>query len=53
MVKEKLKDGKAYFICEACGFAYLDTETTQRCEDWCNKHHSCNLEITKDAVKAE
>jgi len=51
MVKEIEKQGKKYYICEECGFAYMDKETAQKCEDWCNKHHSCNLEITKSAVQ--
>ena len=50
MVSEKIKDGKKYFICEECDFAYLDKETAQKCTDWCNKYHQCNLEITKAAV---
>ncbi|MCH7940475.1 MAG: hypothetical protein IH842_00660 [Thaumarchaeota archaeon] len=51
MVEEIKKEGKKYNICEECGFAYMDKETAQKCEDWCNKHHSCNLEITKSAVQ--
>jgi len=51
MVKEQEKDGKIYYICEACGFAYKDRELAQKCEDWCNKYKSCNLEITDHAVQ--
>ena len=50
MVKETKKGGKAYFVCEECGFAYGTENLAQECEDWCRKHHSCSLEITKHAV---
>ena len=51
MVKEITKDGKKYFQCESCGFLYEDKELAQKCEDFCNKYHSCSLEITKHAVE--
>ena len=51
MVKEITKDGKRYFICEACNMAYNDKELAQKCEDFCNKYHSCSLEITKHTVE--
>ena len=53
MVKKADKERKTYFICEACGFAYKDMKIAKECEDYCNKHHSCPLEITKNAVKLE
>ena len=53
MVKTVTKDDKNYYVCEECGFAYKEEETAQKCQDWCNKYKSCNLEITKDAVKLE
>ena len=51
MVKEVEKDGKKYYKCEECDFLYKDKELSKKCESWCNEHHSCNLEITKHAVK--
>ena len=51
IVKEIEKKGKKYYVCEECEFAYMDRETAQKCQDWCNEHHSCNIEITKNAVK--
>lgn len=50
MVKEISKDGTKYFVCEECSFVYLDKETAQECEDYCNKYKSCNIEITKKAI---
>ena len=50
MVKETKKGGKAYYICEECGFAYGTGKLAQKCEDWCSAHNSCSLEITKHAV---
>lgn len=40
------------YFCEICKFAYKDRETAGKCEDWCMKHKSCSLEITKSAVGA-
>lgn len=49
MVK-KLKEGKKYFMCEECRMKYEDEGIAKKCEDWCSRHHSCNLEITKHAI---
>jgi len=51
MVQETLKGKNKFFICEACGFAYKSKEHAKECEEWCNQHQSCNLEITKFATK--
>lgn len=53
MVKELQKNGKPYYICEECGFAYEQREWAQKREAWCQEHHSCNLEITEHAVPLE
>lgn len=50
MVEEKIKDNKKYFICEECKFAYKEKEWARKCEEWCKKNHSCNIEITKHAI---
>jgi hypothetical protein len=50
MVTEKTIAGNRMFLCEVCGFGYLDKETAQKCEDWCRKTGTCSLEITKKAV---
>lgn len=51
MVREIDKRKKKYFQCESCNFYYLNSEIAKKCEDFCNKHKSCNIEITKHAVK--
>jgi hypothetical protein len=39
-----------FFICEECKLKYKDKEWAEKCESWCKKYKSCNLEITKHAV---
>jgi predicted ATP-dependent serine protease len=50
MVREIKANGKTLYVCEACGFAYEQQEWAQKCQKWCEEHHSCNLDITKHAV---
>ncbi len=50
MVKEIEEKSKKYFVCEICGFGYNEKNTAQKCQNWCSKHKSCNLQITKNAV---
>ncbi|MBI5392221.1 hypothetical protein HZB00_04430 [Candidatus Woesearchaeota archaeon] len=40
-----------YYICDECKLKYGDNALAQKCENWCRKHKSCNLEITKHAIK--
>lgn len=49
MVKMVINDEKVY-QCEECGFEYEEKEWAEKCEAWCKKHHSCNIEITKHAT---
>ena len=51
MVKEMRKNNKTLYLCEECGFAYESKELANKCQNWCDEHHSCNLEITKNAVQ--
>jgi len=39
------KNDKVWYQCEECGFFYADKTWAEKCEAWCKKHHSCNLEI--------
>ena len=48
MVKEN-KEMKCYY-CEECEMAYVDKKKACQCEEWCKKHKSCSLEITKYAI---
>jgi hypothetical protein len=51
MVKETKKSGKVYFICEECGLIYSERGWAEKCQDWCAKNKTCNLEITKHAIR--
>ena len=51
MVKEIKKLGKVYYQCEECEFYYKDKKWAKKCEDFCKKHKSCSIEITKHTVK--
>lgn len=51
MVKEEVKKGKTYFRCEDCGFFYETRELAQKCQNFCEEHKSCSLEITKHAIQ--
>lgn len=39
------------YKCPECGLEYQEKEWAKKCEDWCKKNKSCNLEITKHAFK--
>ena len=39
------------WVCEECGLRYKNKMWAERCEKWCKEHKSCNLEITRHAVK--
>ncbi len=50
MVTEIRKGSRRLYICDVCGFAYAERKWAERCQKWCEEHHSCNLDITKHAV---
>lgn len=52
MVK-KMKNGVKLHVCKACGFAYKDKKWADACYQWCSAHNSCNIEITKHAMKSQ
>ena len=41
---------KKVYICDVCNFAYTKKGLAEKCEDWCKKHKSCSLEITKSSI---
>lgn len=51
MVRKIEKQGKEYFQCDECKFLYEDKIWAEKCEKWCKEKHSCNLDITKHAIK--
>jgi len=51
MVNKEKIDNKPYFQCEICRFYYDKKKWAEKCQSWCDEHQSCNIEITKHAVK--
>jgi uncharacterized paraquat-inducible protein A len=39
-----------YYKCEECNMLYTTSDMAKKCEAWCKKHGTCNVEITKHAV---
>ncbi|OGF65339.1 hypothetical protein A2Z53_02395 [Candidatus Giovannonibacteria bacterium RIFCSPHIGHO2_02_42_15] len=40
------------YQCPECGLHYGKKEKAEECEAWCREHHSCNLEITSQAIES-
>ncbi len=53
MVKDVDKNGKTVFACEECGYVYEEKEWAEKCQDWCHRSQSCNLEITAHGTPPE
>ena len=51
MTREIQRNNQAYYICEACDFAYTEEKWARDCEEFCTQHHGCSIEITQHAVK--
>jgi beta-lactamase regulating signal transducer with metallopeptidase domain len=39
------------YKCPECGLEYQEKEWAEKCEAWCRKNKSCNLEITKHSIQ--
>lgn len=39
------------YKCQECGLEYKEKKWAEKCQDWCSKYKSCNLEIIKHAIK--
>lgn len=39
------------YLCTECRLSYKERLWAKKCEAWCKEHQSCNLEITKHAIK--
>lgn len=50
MVKALKKNNKDLYQCDVCGYKYEEKEWADKCEAWCNRHSSCNLEITANGI---
>lgn len=49
--RRRLKSKKTLYQCAECGFHYEDKKQAERCEAWCKKHKSCNIEIIASAIE--
>ncbi len=50
MVKKVKRKGEVLYVCEVCGLAYEEKKWAEKCQEWCQEHESCNLEIIEHAV---
>jgi len=41
------------FQCEECKLFYKEKSIAEKCQAWCKKHKSCNIEIIKYSVSAK
>ena len=39
------------YECRECGLLYGEKEWARKCEEWCSRHKSCNIDIMKHAIK--
>ena len=39
------------YQCLSCGFWYNTKDWAKKCQQWCEKYHSCNVEITQYAIR--
>lgn len=46
-----IQQDKVLYKCEECGLKYTNKEWAEKCEAWCKKYKSCNLEIIDHAIK--
>ncbi|MBI2046825.1 hypothetical protein HYT26_01520 [Candidatus Pacearchaeota archaeon] len=52
MLKTIKKKNSAPYTCKICKLSYKDKRWADKCEAWCRNSKSCNLEITKHAIKS-
>ena len=51
MTEETNFKGRIVYKCMKCGWLYKDEDLAKKCEKWCKKHKSCNLDIAQHAIK--
>ena len=49
-VCERAADEGRLYKCPVCGFMYREKELAEKCETWCKKYQTCNIEIITHAV---
>jgi hypothetical protein len=40
------------YQCEKCKFIYKTEKIAKKCEAWCKKYNSCNLNIIRHAIES-
>jgi len=50
MVKKMMFKDKKIYECEECKLRYKNRKYAKKCEEWCKKNKSCNIDITKYAI---
>ena len=53
MVNKDIKNGEIYYKCSECLMRYSNKSLAEKCEEWCKKHKSCNINLIKYAVKVK
>jgi len=53
MGKTIKQNNQIVYTCSECKMKYHDEATAKKCEEWCKKNKSCNLDIIKYAIKEE
>ena len=51
MTSEIIKNGKKTYQCDNCKLYFEDKEWADKCQAWCDEHHTCNVEITKHRIR--
>ncbi|BCX15804.1 MAG: hypothetical protein KatS3mg098_033 [Candidatus Parcubacteria bacterium] len=49
--KSLSQNKKKLFSCPECGLRYRDKDLAKKCQQWCKKYHSCNIEIASLAER--
>lgn len=53
MNREMVKKDNNFYTCKICQLSYKEKKWAERCDAWCRKNKSCNLEITRHAIKSK
>ncbi|NCN24739.1 hypothetical protein GW918_01505 [Candidatus Berkelbacteria bacterium] len=53
MAKTTSQKHQIVYTCSECKIKYHDEATAKKCEAWCKKNKSCNLDIIKYAIKED
>lgn len=46
-----IKKTENLYKCGICELIYKEKRLDEKCEEWCKKNNSCNLNITKHSIK--